>query len=236
MSRVILGFACLAFVGAFACSGSTVITSGASPTDGGASEPDEDGGGSSSGSGGSPESGSPDTGSSGSSGSSGGGGSEKLYPIAVGNTWTYDVAAVGAGSVCAPGSHSQSVTGGPTTLDGKQAYDMTSFCTGVSGTSQVAPDPASDAIAIYYSGQWLTFIDMPLTDGHTWSYFNSSYTWQRETSVTVPAGTFTDCWTAKQNVRYTAYLTYCRGVGMVRSYSADLSGAGWDAKLSSKSF
>jgi hypothetical protein len=80
------------------------------------------------------------------------------------------------------------------------------------------------------------FIDPTLVDGHTWSYFNSSYTWKRETSVTVPAGTYTDCWTANQNVSYTAYNTFCRGVGMVHSYSSDLSGNGWDAKLTSKSF
>jgi len=61
-------------------------------------------------------------------------------------------------------------------------------------------------------------------------------TWHRETSVTVPAGTFTDCWTANQQVSYAAYLTYCRGAGLVRSYSKDLAGDGWDAQLSSKSF
>jgi len=54
--------------------------------------------------------------------------------------------------------------------------------------------------------------------------------------VTVPAGTFTDCWTAQQQVSYTAYLTYCRGAGLVRSYSQDLGGNGWDAQLASKSF
>jgi hypothetical protein len=31
-------------------------------------------------------------------------------------------------------------------------------------------------------------------------------------------------------------MTYCRGVGLVRSYSEDLTGAGWDAQLSAKSF
>jgi hypothetical protein len=39
-----------------------------------------------------------------------------------------------------------------------------------------------------------------------------------------------------QNVSYTAYNTYCRGVGLVRSYSEDLNGAGWDAVLAAKNF
>ena len=235
MTRVLLGFACLAFAAAAACSSSTVIT-GDALSDGGTSNPSEDSGGGSSSSSGS--SGSVvDGGATNDAGSSGGGGgSGKLYPIAVGNTWTYDVAALGSYPSCAAGSHSQTVMSGPTTLDGKQAYAITNFCSAITGTQPVSPDPTSDAVYFYYNDTWLTFVSVPLTDGATWTYFNSSYTWQRETSVTVPAGTFTDCWTAKQNVTYTAYLTYCRGVGMVRSYSSDLTGSGWDAKLSSKSF
>src|SRR4029077_714132 len=91
-------------------------------------------------------------------------------------------------------------------------------------------------VDFYYNGSWGTLIDPMLVEGHSWTYFNTSYAWHRETSVTVPAGTFTDCWTARQQVTYTAYLTYCRGAGLVRSYSQDLAGNGWDAQLASKSF
>ncbi len=66
-----------------------------------------------------------------------------------------------------------------------------------------------------------------------WDYFNTSYTWESAGSVTMPAGTFNDCWTARQNVSYTAYQTYCPGVGMVESYSEDLAGNGWTAQLAS---
>jgi len=165
----------------------------------------------------------------------GGGGTKALYPVAVGYTWTYDVQAVGGGAVCATGTHDAKVVSGPTTVAGKQAYDVTSFCA-AAATSQIAPRPRSDEVSLYYNGGWLTFIDPDLTEGHSWTYFNSSYTWHREASITVPAGTFTDCWTAQQNVAYTAYLTYCRGVGQVRSYSKDLAGNGWDAKLTKTSF
>lgn len=168
-------------------------------------------------------------------GGGGGGGTKALYPIALGYTWTYDVQAVGGGAVCATGMHDARVVSGPRTVAGKQAYEITSFCA-AAGTTQIAPDPKSDEVSVYYNGGWLTFIDPDLTEGHSWPYFNSSYTWHKEASVTVPAGTFTDCWTAKQNVSYTAYLTFCRGVGQVHSYSKDLAGNGWDAKLTKKSF
>jgi hypothetical protein len=160
--------------------------------------------------------------------------STMLYPLAVGYTWTYDVAAVGAGAVCAPGTSTSKVTG-VQTLNARPAFDVASFCA-AAGTSELSIVPDTDEVDVDYQGAWLTLVDPRLQEGETWSFYNSSYTWHRETSVTVPAGTFTDCWTAKQNVSYTAYMTYCRGAGMVHSYSADLTGAGWDAKLAAKSF
>jgi hypothetical protein len=131
--------------------------------------------------------------------------------------------------------HTSQVTG-TSMVDARVAYDVASFCA-AAGTSELsAPRDSTDEVDVDYAGAWLTLVDPKLSDGETWSFYNSSYTWHRETSITVPAGTFTDCWTAKQNVSYTAYMTYCRGAGMVRSYSADLTGAGWDAQLVTKSF
>jgi hypothetical protein len=171
------------------------------------------------------------TGSDSGSGSGGGGGSHVLYPLAVGNSWTYSVEAVGAGSICAPGTHEQHVVSG-NMAGGRAAFQMTNFCSGVTATYDYSAG-ANDEVDFYYQTSWLTLVDPTLTEGHMWPYFNTSYHWHRETSVTVPAGTYTDCWTAVQDVSYSASLTYCRGVGLVRSYSSDLSGSGWDAKLAS---
>jgi hypothetical protein len=164
-----------------------------------------------------------------------GGGTAKLYPLALGYKWTYTVTAVGAGSVCAPGSYSQEITSA-NAAGGRPAFQMTSFCTSLGGTYDYS-NPSGDEVDFYYSNSWLTLVDPNLSEGHNWTYAGAtSYSWHRETSVTVPAGTFTDCWTAQQQVSYTAYLTYCRGAGLVRSYSKDLGGNGWDAQLASKSF
>jgi len=164
---------------------------------------------------------------------SGSGSSSALYPMAVGDQWTFTVAAVGAGSVCAAGSHGQQVVSA-NAVGGRAAFQITSFCTGITGTYDYSP-MGNDEVDFYYNGTWLTLVDPTLTEGHMWPYFNTSYHWHRESSVTVPAGTYDDCWTADQDVSYTAYLTYCRGVGLVRSYSSDLTGAGWDAKLATTS-
>jgi hypothetical protein len=171
----------------------------------------------------------------GSGGGGGGGGTTAaLYPLAVGYRWTYAVSAVGGGAVCATGNHDQHVVSA-NPAGKRAAFQLDNFCTGAAGTYDYS-QPGGDALDFYYNATWAPIIDLPLQEGHMWTYFNSSYTWHRETSITVPAGTFTDCWTANQNVTYTAYLTYCRGAGLVRSYSQDLGGNGWDAQLASKSF
>jgi len=151
-------------------------------------------------------------------------GSDKLYPLSVGEQWTFTVTAVGAGAVCAPGTYMQSIVSA-NPVGGRAAFQMKSFCSALTGTLDYA-EGSGDEVDTNYNGAWAPIIDGNLTEGHQWSYFNTSYHWER---TTFPG--HDDCWKAVQNVSYTAYLTYCRGVGLVESYSMDLNGAGWDAKL-----
>jgi hypothetical protein len=152
-----------------------------------------------------------------------------LHPLAVGLSWTYVVEPVGGGVVCPPGTHTSTVET-ETTLDGRQAFAVTNWCP-AAGTSFLSPGEG-DEVFLNYDSTWLPMIALPLQDGFSWDYFNTSFTWEDAGSVTVPAGTFDDCWTARQNVSYDAFLTYCRGIGMVQSHSSDLNGQGWDAQLS----
>jgi hypothetical protein len=156
----------------------------------------------------------------------------RIDPLEIGRTWTYDVKTMGSFPVCTAGTHDSTITG-TTQVDGRTAFTVTSFC-GAVGTSNITVD--GDAVDYDYNGTWLHVTGLPIQDGVTWSYFNTSYTWQKVPSITVPAGTFADCWKANQNVSYTAYQIYCRGVGVVQSYSQDLGGNGWDAQLSAKTF
>jgi hypothetical protein len=159
-----------------------------------------------------------------SGGSGSHGSSDALYPLAMGETWTYSVTAVGAGAVCSPGTYTQQIVSA-NAVDGRPAFQMTSFCSAIAGTYDYAAG-TGDEVDFYYSGQWLVLVDPNLTEGHSWPYYNTSYHWER---TTVPG--HDDCWKAVQDVSYTAYMTYCRGVGLVESYSQDLNGAGWDAML-----
>ena len=164
----------------------------------------------------------------GSGSGSGSGSSHALYPLGSGDRWTYAVTAVGAGSICAAGTHEQHVASA-NAVGGRPAFQLTSFCSGLSTTYDYAPG-SGDEIDFYYQGSWLTLVDPMLVEGHSWPYFNTSYHWQKTT-----VSGYDDCWKAVQDVSYTAYLTYCRGVGLVESYSQDLGGNGWDATLTAHS-
>jgi len=168
------------------------------------------------------------------SGSGSGSNDARLYPLATGETWTYQVSAIGAGSTCDAGTFTQHVLSA-NPAGGRDAFQMDSFCSILAGVVYDYSVPAGDEVDFLYMGAWDTLLDPTLTDGHDWPYINTSYHWKRETSVTVPAGTYDDCWTAVQDVSYTAANTYCRGVGLVKSISSDLTGAGWDAELSATS-
>ena len=47
--------------------------------------------------------------------------------------------------------------------------------------------PGGDEVDYDYSGAWAAIVDPTLVDGHAWTYFNTSYHWRRETTITVPA-------------------------------------------------
>lgn len=153
---------------------------------------------------------------------------DRLFPLEIGRVWTYEVTPSGAVPTCAGGTFSEEVLG-VVEVGGEPAFEMTSFCTAVDRTVFRVD---GDVVDLDNGGRWIRVLDEPVEEGHGWNSTGPiDYTWRSEGSVTVPAGTFESCWTRVQVVSYTAETTFCRGVGMVRSLSSDLSGAGWDAEL-----
>ena len=151
---------------------------------------------------------------------------DRIDPISLGRTWTYDVSILGTYPLCSAGSHTGQVLG-QKMVDGKSAFQVQSFCPGV-GTSSYAVD--GDKVEIDYESTWILSLDSPVAAGHTWTDGLYTYAWQDAGSVTVPAGTFNHCWTATPTVG-TSYTTLCRGVGPVHWHYVDGSGNGYDAVL-----
>lgn len=142
-----------------------------------------------------------------------------LFPLAVGYSWTYSITGTCAGTF-------QRMVISAMPVDGRPAFQVT----GCSITVDYSV-PGGDEVDVDVLGNWLVLVDPLLAEGHTWTYSSTSYTWHRETSVTVPAGTFTDCWTSIPSAQSFPTNTYCRGVGLVHSASSSS-----DQVLTAKNF
>ncbi len=154
-----------------------------------------------------------------------------IDPIATGYSWTYDVTILGTYPLCKAGSATGSVTGNAAT-GGRDAFQVKSFCAGF-GTSSYSV--TGDKVELFYQNAWVLVVDAPVTAGHTWSNGVTSFQWEDAGKVSVPAGTFDNCFKAKATVG-ASYTTFCRGVGPVHWHYVDGSGNGYDAVLTSKSF
>lgn len=152
----------------------------------------------------------------------------RIDPITVGRSWTYDVSIIGTYPACSKGSHTGTVVAAKT-VGGKPAFQVQSFCPGA-GVNAYFVD--GDHVEVYYMNTWVLALDAPVAEGHTWSDGVNSYVWNKLGKLTVPAGTYEDCWNAK-HVGGTSYTQYCRGVGPVKWHYVDGFGNGYDAVLTS---
>ncbi|MEO8798707.1 MAG: hypothetical protein ABI551_12545 [Polyangiaceae bacterium] len=210
--RPISSIFCLVFASvALGCSGQTFTVggfddAGMSPPDGGAGTSDD------------------------------GGASGVIDPIAVGNTWTYDVTVAGTYPACTNGSGTSSVTQ-EKTLDGKDAFSVSSFCASL-GSFWYSTD--GDRVYQYddASSTWLLALESPVEDGRTWSNGTSTFVWKKIGSLAVKAGTYDDCWEVDLQGGAQFYaVTFCRGIGPVKWHVRDSSSLnGYDAALTQKNF
>jgi hypothetical protein len=157
-----------------------------------------------------------------------------IDPIAMGEAWTYDVTVAGEFSECNDGSFASNVSQ-TESLDGKNAFLISSFCPGIQSVWY-----AADGDTVYaYDGQaWLLALGAPVVDGHTWTNTLETFVWKNVGQVTVPAGTFLKCFEADvQDEAHYYAVTFCRGAGPVKWHYRDASGSnGYDAVLQSKNF
>jgi hypothetical protein len=156
----------------------------------------------------------------------------RIDPIEVGHAWTYNVTVLGFYPACSNGVF-VSNTLSSSTVAGKTALSVQSLCQNA-GVFKYSVD--GDRVYAYLNGSWKTSLDSPVAEGHTWSDGFLDYKWQSKGSVTTPAGTFTDCWSATTVASYTSYILLCRGVGPVKWHYEDGLGNGYEAILTAKNF
>jgi hypothetical protein len=158
---------------------------------------------------------------------------QRIDPIALGHSWIYDVTVLGTYPACVAGTHAATVLN-EKMLGGRDAFEVQSFCQNA-GSFFYSVD--GDRVFTYVGqGAWVLSLDAPVAAGHTWSNGLDSFTWEAVPTVTVPAGTYTSCWSAVEQVAYPTYTVFCRGIGPVHWHYEDGHGNGFDAVLRSKSF
>jgi hypothetical protein len=157
-----------------------------------------------------------------------------IDPIAMNEAWTYDVTVAGTFSECNNGSFVSNVSQ-TESLDGKTGFLISSFCPGIQSVWYAAD---GDVVYAYDGQDWLLALDAPVQDGHTWSNGLETFVWKEVGAITVPAGTFSNCFEADVQDDATNYaVTFCRGVGPVKWHYRDTSGSnGYDAVLHAKNF
>lgn len=236
-ARAVAGVTCIALgLGLFACGGSE----GSEITDPSPSGKDASASSSPDGSDGS-DGGTKSDGSAGDGGTSSdasstdastdGGKDLRIDPIEVGRAWTYDVTVLGFYPACATGTFVSTALGSAP-KDGKTAITVQSLCKNA-GTFDYAVE--GDRVFSYVAG-WRLSLDAPVAEGHTWSDGLRTYKWESKGSVTVPAGTYADCWSATVVASYSSYTVFCRGIGPVKWHYEDGLGNGYEANLKKVNF
>jgi hypothetical protein len=160
-----------------------------------------------------------------------GGVDNRIDPITVGRSWTYQVTTLGNYPLCPSGTHTAEAVS-VAQRDGKYAYEVTSLC---ANAGEFFYSVDGDVVQWDYQGTWLLVLDAPVQDGHSWTNGTTSYAWHDAGSVAVQAGTFANCWIA-QDTAGPSYTTFCRGVGPVHWHYEDAFGNGYDALLTAKNF
>ena len=173
-----------------------------------------------------------------------------MYPLGVGYTWTHKLIPqetnAGAGfNLSFDGCEGETVGFTRTIISsqvigGEEGFEerttgSSTLCSRSSGFSRTE----GDTLYSYdeSSGAWQALLVGPMEDGHTWTTTIDEKTyelaWRSAGSITVPAGTFSDCWDLLVNSDDTSYSSYCRGVGHVRVHWEHAS---HDLELVSTSF
>ena len=164
----------------------------------------------------------------------GGSGAPVIDPLVVGETWTYDVTIQGSFPECSAGTFNSTVSQNET-LGGRDAYLVGSFCPSL-GSYWYSAD--GDTVSVYSGSDWIVGLDSPVQEGHSWvSDEGRTFQWYSSGTLTLPAGTFSDCWEARETGSATEEysITLCRGVGPVH-WHYRYAGDGYDAVLHSKNF
>jgi hypothetical protein len=118
-------------------------------------------------------------------------------------------------------------------VNGRDAFMLTSWCSASGNSSFPYAWDTNGDLLYHFNNTWELTMANNVVDGATFMALGLPYMWRDVGSVTVPAGSFDDCWNVEQ-VGSVFYSTYCKDVGPVQHHYDDGGGNGWDAQLTMK--
>ncbi len=163
-----------------------------------------------------------------------GGGEKNYYPLTEGNTWNYRTitnVTMPDTTISDTGSVKTEITVKTTLNNGTEVYEQIMTMDGTADTSYV--QDTDDYILSYEDKADTepdTMVALPLEEGKTWTVLkDSAYTETGKAigkeSVTVPAGTYDDCWKiayiyADSAFSETSFVYLAPDIGMVKVYES----------------
>lgn len=157
---------------------------------------------------------------------------EQLFPLAVGNVWNYNTTIL-PGSTgtppCAAGMHATTITGRAMFM-GQDAYTATHVCAPTATRYYVEN---AQGLEVNVGAAWSLVLPRPIADGAMFQAASSQPVIARVANITVPAGTFSNCWQTAYVSATGPVTTYCAGVGLVSLEYQAPSGGGYKIELTS---
>src|SRR5262249_23501150 len=148
-----------------------------------------------------------------------------IDPLDIGRSWVFDVSPLDGGTVaggCTPGTVSSTVIGPGAPIDGSATVRYQPLCDNFLVDALVEGDRVT-AYPVDPGFAPGIIVDSPVEEGHTWNFGGSgpNFVWHSAGTVTVPAGTFNDCWARAYVTASAARFIYCRGVGLIEVDDTD---------------
>jgi hypothetical protein len=148
---------------------------------------------------------------------------ENLFPLAVGNRWTFRVTTpVASGSPCPAGDHSTEIVG-RSTVGGRDAFEAKHVCdvgrldaVRLYAYSDVGVETQRCSGGVASCGSsWSVALPRPIVDGAQLEAPDGERVLRRVGRLSVEAGTFDDCWELRSPGSAPLLQVYCVGVGPV---------------------
>jgi hypothetical protein len=155
---------------------------------------------------------------------------EQLFPLAVGNVWNYRVTILPGStgtSPCPAGMHATTITGQAMFM-GQNAFTATHACA-PSATRYYVENAMGLEVSL--GTAWSVVLPRPISDGAVFMSASSSEVIAHVADVTVPAGTFSNCWATEYVSATGPITTYCAGVGLVSLEYDAPNGGGYALEL-----